>query len=634
MNLQEISEDDRLLGLMRHRAKASLWEQYRSGVGDEPGDAAFIEQSMRVNDARNSCDRGNALRYWLNIFSDNEEYVKRVPYPNRVKYEEAYVLYSGTATSGKCLRRSIGDLVLRRQHHMLQSLNALFVNTIVIDTAYKRAKAVTAAPIVPTRRMEEAMKLFSDFRITYLPEKLTVQDILGSAIQQKESSEDVLSLCRTEPSVLYQMVSSWLVARPELVPDYKGQRLPVTTDKYISISVFDMVHGKIAGVAIWDYICRLLKQLIDQPDDQILKAIALQELATVCHMEYCWVWRHFKHSLQLGPCQKHLERVPGGLEDGVTLVKVKDKPEVKRDPQTYYLLSLCQESEATPAISLIKKLDELHQTDPATRGRMRQTEFEAFSDLAVTASFILHITSVVSLPTKAGRKGQIYKTRWKALDAELQSLKEVADLSEFVVPTTNLFEKKNANGAMDALDEFILDKAGTKLEFLYQDMIEECLENIRDYHEQQQSKVAQKKVELPPCIPSIETLTPKARIELRREKDKTRPAHSSFFHAPTTPIDYSGSEEEITRFKVRQDTPDTFSVLFSRGEARGSIHWADFEAAMVDLGFSVIPKFGSVFTFLPPAEIGAEKVEGVILLIFASRLRKVYKWGIDSFEVG
>tara|TARA_R110002060_G_scaffold46296_5_gene57559 strand:- start:1351 stop:1671 length:321 start_codon:yes stop_codon:yes gene_type:complete len=68
--------------------------------------------------------------------------------------------------------------------------------------------------------------------------------------------------------------------------------------------------------------------------------------------------------------------VPGGLEDGFALFRVKSKPDMKKDPHTHYLLSLCQENEAAAVIELIKKTDELHQTDPATRGRMRQAEYE------------------------------------------------------------------------------------------------------------------------------------------------------------------------------------------------------------------------------------------------------------------
>lgn len=35
--------------------------------------------------------------------------------------------------------------------------------------------------------------------------------------------------------------------------------------------------------------------------------------------------------------------------------------------------------------------------------------------------------------------------------------------------------------------------------------------------------------------------------------------------------------------------------------------WAAIRAAMGDLGFSIIPKFGSVFTFLPPGRVSAVK---------------------------
>ncbi|KAF7908185.1 uncharacterized protein EAF01_003940 [Botrytis porri] len=85
--------------------------------------------------------------------------------------------------------------------------------------------------------------------------------------------------------------------------------------------------------------------------------------------------------------------------------------------------------------------------------------------------------------------------------------------------------------------------------------------------------------------------------------------------------------------------------MFSKSEARGSVSWISFETAMVDLGFSVIPKFGSVYTFSPAAkDVGREKsitfhrphkseIEGWKLVMFASRLKRIYGWNEQSFKV-
>jgi hypothetical protein len=64
---------------------------------------------------------------------------------------------------------------------------------------------------------------------------------------------------------------------------------------------------------------------------------------------------------------------------------------------------------------------------------------------------------------------------------------------------------------------------------------------------------------------------------------------------------------------------------------------------MADLGFSVMPKGGSVFTFNAPASMESRpitlhrphvfEIEGYKLLIIARRLQRVYGWSAKSFVV-
>lgn len=99
----------------------------------------------------------------------------------------------------------------------------------------------------------------------------------------------------------------------------------------------------------------------------------------------------------------------------------------------------------------------------------------------------------------------------------------------------------------------------------------------------------------------------------------------------------------VTVLRAKRDTVSLFSTLFSRSEARGSVKWAAFTAAMTNLNFSVLPRFGSVFTFYPPAEMSVQqpitlhrphhnRIEGRVLLNFASRLGRKYGWGEQTFE--
>lgn len=191
-------------------------------------------------------------------------------------------------------------------------------------------------------------------------------------------------------------------------------------------------------------------------------------------------------------------------------------------------------------------------------------------------------------------------------------------------------------------------KTGTKIGFLYQDLIDDCVSDIQEQYLQQKAVIKQNaKTELaPPVAPVIETPSPAILVQQRRQKDKTRPAHSSVYDiAPTTLTPAQPETAEISPiFKVKQDTVEVFSTLFSKSKSRGSISWAAFESAMTDLKFSVIPKFGSVYKFFPPQDFAIQKsltvhrphksrIEGHILLIFANRLNRVYGWGEQSFEV-
>jgi hypothetical protein len=134
-------------------------------------------------------------------------------------------------------------------------------------------------------------------------------------------------------------------------------------------------------------------------------------------------------------------------------------------------------------------------------------------------------------------------------------------------------------------------------------------------------------------------------IQQRREKAKTRPAHSSAYSiVPQPPLKETESTEPEPMYRVKQATFDVFSTLFSKAESRGSVTWAAFQGAMADLNFSVVPRFGSIFTFLPPNNFSPPKpftihrphqsrIEGYKLIYFGQRLKRVYGWGEDSFEV-
>ncbi|KAK0277737.1 hypothetical protein LTR35_009573 [Friedmanniomyces endolithicus] len=133
------------------------------------------------------------------------------------------------------------------------------------------------------------------------------------------------------------------------------------------------------------------------------------------------------------------------------------------------------------------------------------------------------------------------------------------------------------------------------------------------------------------------------RVQRRREKEKTRPLGAIYdITAAPHPPEITISEPP-QHIMVKTSTAAVFAILFSRGEARGSVAWTDFEAALADLGFSVTPKGGSISTFNPPESKSASpitlhrphasEIEGYKLLIFARRLSRVYGWNAQTFEI-
>lgn len=335
------------------------------------------------------------------------------------------------------------------------------------------------------------------------------------------------------------------------------------------------------------------------------------------------------------------------MYSGVARVSMKGKPELltRENPRLHYMLRLCEPGvDASKAITWIKNLDDLHRSHPREREEMEESEFGYFGDLAVIVGFVQSLSSSLALPPMSLKKGQLYVSRSKELATELDPLKSQLDLANFAIPIDNLTEPGMAAGALNALDQFVVDKTGTKMGYLYQDLIEKCVTDIQEYYQRQKTAAAQNtQPELPLATPSAET--PEVRVEQRRQKHKTRPPHSSAYDIIPNPTTAEPETvEPLQIFKVKPDTAKTFSTLFSKSQSRGSITWMAFETAMADLKFSVMPKFGSVFMFCPPPDLAIQKsltlhrphksqIESHLLLIFASRLKRLYGWGEQSFEI-
>ena len=302
INLRDITEpgSDYLLNILKHRATKLLSEQYIEGPDMGPGDHAVIVHNMRVNNLRHLDD----FKYSFTLFMDEETYGQSYNTKSKAEYEIAMDDLSVVVNAGLCLPQSTGELILLRQLYTLQMLNILVEDILEVGSTSRNTKK-------PSKKPEEAARAaLSKLSIIPKPEKLSLQELMASALDQKSSLDGYLSLCREEPVFLAHAVNIWFFTRPELIKDEKGRTLPVVTDKNISIAFFEMIHNAIIGAAIWDYLCRLLR-ILDESNDPRYRGVVLQEISNVCHLEYGRVQRLFKRQVQTFSGSKYFKRVSG-----------------------------------------------------------------------------------------------------------------------------------------------------------------------------------------------------------------------------------------------------------------------------------------------------------------------------------
>ncbi|KAL7786230.1 hypothetical protein V8C37DRAFT_392628 [Trichoderma ceciliae] len=634
LNLQDITpEPEFLLDHLKHRGTTSLFQQYCEGAGGRPGDRNFIMEMMEKKNLRHAKSFKNSYTFFMeDKYGDSFRILSN--------FDETLAAIAPAIQAGVCIPQSTGELIFQRQLVLLQTFNILIEDILDLGSQTRSNQER------PKRSEQAASAALSKLTIQERPKKLSLPDLISSAQDQKESLEEFLGILSAEPVVLAHTVNVWFFSRPELVIDDKGRHLPVHTDKHISSALFEAVHSAIKGATIWNYLCRLLELLQNSTTDKVYRPIILQEISNICHLEYGRAQAHFVRHVQTGMGAKHFKRVANSYDNARNAkVNMKIQPEelTISDPQLHYVLRLCQpQTNASKAVEWIKKLSDLYESHPIDREGLQERVIDALGDLIVITAFIQDLSPVISMPALSRKKGQLFVSRSLELEVELNKLRGEIDLRDFAVPIDNLLEPGMTNGALTTLDQFVVSKAGSKMGFLYQDLMEECLADLQNQYRATKAKL--ERTEYVP-LPVTESQSLDEKVEQRRHKEKTRPSQSTIFEIIPTPE--APKEEPIQPlqvFNVRPPVGEVFSTLFKKSEARGSISWGAFEGAMGELGFSVIPKYGSVYTFSPPDSMNVKKsftvhrphksrIEGYLIPIYARRLKRTYGWGESTFTI-
>jgi hypothetical protein len=637
MNIQDIANpgSDFLLHHLKHRATVPLSEQYRSGVDGQLGDHGFIVKMMTEKGLRLVENYKDSY----SLFLDDETYgdsVKLVSNRAQSLSKLAPAIHAQLV-----IPQSVGELVIARQTNILQPLNILIEDIL---EAGSNGRNQRLAPKKSTNPGSQALP-----RLTSIPKqpKLTLFDISANANEQQLSLEDYLGLMLTEPLVLAHVVNLRFFSQPELVADEKGRRLPAHTDKHISPVLYEAIQDAIRGVSIWSYINLLLQHLQNPALDKAYRMIVQQELVNAYHIEFSRAQSNFKRFVQMNSGKKWLKRIssaPGTTSAARITFKGNIEGLFGVDTQLYYILRLCQpDTNPTKAIEWISKLSDLYRTHPDEQEKLEETEINTLGDLAVIVAFIQDITSSIPLPPFSRKTGQTLAVKLQELDVRVTQLQTGIDLQDFVIPIDHLLEDGMALGALTAMDEYLRSTLGATMRIAYQNMVSECAAELAKRYQRAKTQIDTNNTKSLPSSPTIESATPLARS--RHAKEKRRGVEPAIV---MNPIDVStampvSDDTHPTTFQVNPAIARVFRTIFRKSEARGSVSWDAFEAAMANLGFSIVPKFGSVVTFLPPSTMPVKKsitihrphksqIEGYRLLLIAKRLSRIYGWSDETFQ--
>ncbi|KAK5651862.1 hypothetical protein OQA88_11631 [Cercophora sp. LCS_1] len=558
-NLRDIADADSsaLLDILKFRTSHTLFEQYSMGFNHGPGDHKVIEDSMRTKDLRHT----DGFEDCWTLFLDGEHYGSSF----EVLEKESLAGFSLLIERGACIPQSIGELVLQRQSYLLQGL-VIIIDDILEEGAKAGKKEQTIQP--STNNL--GTPLATTIGACETPRKLPLPKLVVMAEDQRAKLQEKLELQSTEPTALANNVRIYFFGRPELVPDEKGHIIPVHTDRYISAAVFEAVHNAVRASAIWHYISRLLA-VLQSTSNKAYQSILLQELCNVCHLEYGRARAHFKHQVRTGLGLQRFKRVPNiDNEAGSTRVVIKGNPEdlARTDPQLYYILRLCEpEATAAEAVDWVVKLDDLHNSHPSECERLAKGVLEGFGDLAAIVSFIYASSETLSMPSPSRNEGQMFVAGSQDLDVELGELKKKIDVLDFAAPIDNLLAPGVARAALKALDDFVIENAGSKLGFIYQDLIADCLLALEHQNELATANLAKIKA---PVLPVVFQEQTEARVKRRRDK-KTRPSDTSIFeiapHPGTKTAELVEEEAPSRPFDVVPSTALALPILLATSGA-------------------------------------------------------------------
>uniref|UniRef100_L2FP45 Ipa protein n=2 Tax=Colletotrichum fructicola (strain Nara gc5) TaxID=1213859 RepID=L2FP45_COLFN len=637
-NLNDLVTDtEHLINHLTHRATTSLHQQVFVGCGGQSGDRMYVHYMI---------NRGQGL--W-NLTGSCRTRTSSCPLGVRLSNKHLRVHTSWGPHSGK---------------------TAIFIGDL---------KSITAEILSLGPEAEHAEKLTLpcvrvNAQLNHTGGSSELADFSRGTRHQKEDIDKLLELLLVEPGTLKHDVERWFCSQPEGILDEHQSLLPHCTDKYSSACVFNVVQNLVKGATIWAYIGHLLRELQRVGTESICRPVLLQELSNSCMLEWARLQAVLKRFIYQGFGIGHFQRKSNAFDQlGNPVIVFKNDPTeiIDSDSQRYLLFHLAHSSE-NPAdvIYVLGYLAGLWKQEPQTSTFLynpRDHENKAF-----------HESVSVMITLKRDK---------------------FIDLRDYCGPIAVLLRTSMAKGCLNKLDELVTDRMGTTIRGLYEDVLRDSISDLDAHCEQLRVSFRQKNASVPLNSPlSAEESTRRRDTKSERsygidrmscnsaglaETDERPQMQHQLFNSeqvcpaanksskrpnrkkksdcpasPKSPDARKGDDKHVARnvtveadtlgsmtFKVKSSTAEFFWTLFSKSKARSSTSWKSFEAAMADLGFSIMRnKGGSSVAFVPsedspqlrPVTIHAPhhfQIEGYRSLILSRRLTRAYGWDENTFQV-
>ncbi|KAF9880253.1 hypothetical protein CkaCkLH20_02207 [Colletotrichum karsti] len=696
-----------LLDQLNHRATTSLQHQLFYGCREIHGDRKVVQIMTESNpnfvEGFTKLYRTAPNRF--TFFPDNKTYGDTTEV---IGCETVLASWASEDPSSICTSEPFGWLLTTRQMQLYMALNSM-VREILDQKPDAEHTELRAPPSADVQRAIKVLTGRHGDVITNLIDLSKFYDDAIEVARIQEAAMDAfLKLYWTRPGTLKHDVERWFCSQPGMIKDEKDDLAPVHTDRYSSASVFNVVQNHVKGSTTWKYVAHLLRLLQGMESNNVCRPIILQELVNCLKLEWERTRGVFRRYIRLGRGKDFVTRLSDVFDD-VGNPQVVMKPTIKdivdTESERYFLVHLAETSQVPEDITFFYGcLIRLWEGHPETNTFLcdaRDHENRAFWELVMTSNFCCKLSQVLDSPPTSTTEGTKFVSKCHTLEVDfLNSLKKDKhiDLRDFCGPISVLLRSGMAEGCLKRLDTLVTERMGTTIRGLYDDVLKDAIADLSKYCQEFEAAEATSrqdkspasapalvtgpkekasnisnttKASMPreknskqdlsetpmryPSPPSPARAFPRKQIQEneKTKKKKTRPISLTTSHSaeksqvdetsPTSPS--TASPMDCPMFRVKPCTAEFFWSLFGKARARSTMSWKSFEAAMADLGFSVMRnKGGSSVAFVPPDTMPELRpisihaphhfqIEGYRSLILSRRLTRAYGWDENTFQI-